>query len=280
MDKNTTNPNKTVCLFRKNHTNKTEYLTASLLLPTFTQRCALPENSIVIGRYSVLPYYHEVIEDLAVRHCTLVNDLYQHEYIANMDYYYDITEHTFPTWFRLEDVPFSLRDNTAFVVKGKTNSKKQQWNTKMYAPSFKQAVELSTELLQDSLISSQGIVVRKYIPLETFEIGINEMPMTNEWRIFFYKNKMLAYGFYWEEILDDINKHLIQQAHPSFIQEGLPFAKQIAEIIAENTNFFVIDVAKTQSGKWIVVEVNDGQMSGLNSINATYLYSSLVNALK
>lgn len=279
MAQNTINTkHNPVFLFRKASHNKDEYAICSSLFPTFTLRNAIPENSLVIGRYSVLPYYNEVVQDLQCKNSSLINDLYQHEYIANMDYYYDIEQYTFKTWLRLEDVPFSYRNN-AFIVKGKTNSKKQQWATHMYADNFKQAVNVACELQKDSMISQQGIVIREYVPLETFEQGLNEMPMTNEWRLFYYKDKLLAHSYYWNEILDESNFYKVDNAKQEFKQKGMPFANEVAKIIAENTNFFVIDIAKTVEGRWIVVEINDGQMSGLNGVSALNLYVKLMGAI-
>ena len=111
MEKNISN--KPVILFRKNVANKVEYEQCSALFSCYSQRTAIPADSVVIGRYSVLPYYNELENDLAVNNCSLINNLYEHEYIANMDYYYDIAEHTFPTWFRMEDIPFSLRERAS-----------------------------------------------------------------------------------------------------------------------------------------------------------------------
>lgn len=263
---------KPVILFRKDFNFDKELEIASQYFDVFISRTAIPKDSFVIGRYSCLPYYHELVEDLSHLNSYLVNSLYEHQYIANFDYYYDIAKFTFPTWFQLSDVPFSKRDKP-FVLKGKTNSKKFQWNTHMYAENFQKAVHLSAELMNDPFIGPQGLIVREYIPLETFEFGVNDIPMTNEWRIFFYKNKMITYAYYWG-ILENLN--IIEQIQPDFIQNGLPFAQQVAQEISEFTNFFVLDIAKTQEGKWLLVEVNDGQQSGLNGmINPNELYANL-----
>lgn len=37
----------------------------------------------------------------------------------------------------------------------------------------------------------------------------------------------------------------------------------------------MIDVAQTESGDWIVIELNDGQMSGLSENNPEILYKNL-----
>ena len=48
----------------------------------------------------------------------------------------------------------------------------------------------------------------------------------------------------------------------------------------EQTNFFVMDIARTAEGKWIIIELNDGQQSGLSNVDPEELYSNLAKALK
>ena len=45
--------------------------------------------------------------------------------------------------------------------------------------------------------------------------------------------------------------------------------------VGDRASFYVVDIAKTQSGEWIVIELNDGQMSGLSCNDPKLLYSRL-----
>lgn len=45
--------------------------------------------------------------------------------------------------------------------------------------------------------------------------------------------------------------------------------------VSPHINFFVMDVARTEDGKWLLIELNDGQMSGLSENNPEVLYSKL-----
>jgi hypothetical protein len=267
---------KPVILFRSHFGEDGESDLAAQHLPLVGLRAAVPPGSLVVGRYACLPYYAELAADLALGGSRLINSVDQHNYIANFEYYEDIKDHTFQTWARFPDIPEHLRDKP-FVLKGKTNSRKLQWKTHMYAENFRSAIHLGGELMNDPFIGPQGLVIRQYVPLETFEIGLNDVPMTNEWRLFFLGTELLAYGYYWA-IIDDIAH--IERAHPDFLLNGLPFAKQVAQTIAKKTNFFVLDIAKTQDGRWLVVEVNDGQQSGVNEfIDMNKLYSNLAQRL-
>lgn len=265
-----------VLLFRKQFDAESEAATAERHFPVVGLRAQVPAGSLVVGRYACLPYYAELAADLAENGSRLINSPQQHSYIANFDYYEDIRAHTFPTWFSLQDIPRALRD-TPFVVKGRTNSRKLQWLTHMYAENFRAAVMLASDLANDPFIGPQGVIVRQYVPLETLETGINGTPITNEWRLFFYKDTLLATGYYWA-IIDDLGQ--VEAARPDFEARGIPFAKMVASILQERVNFFVLDIARTAEGEWFAVEVNDGQQSGLNHfVSAEELYANLALAL-
>lgn len=266
------------CIFlRPSQCEKEEQVVMREHFPVHIQRTAIPAGSLVIGRFSVLPFHREVEQDVINLGSKLINSSVQHEYVANFDYYDDIADVTFPTWFNLADVPYALRQSP-FVVKGRTNSKKHAWSQLMYAPDFLQASRIAAELRCDGLLSQQGIIIRQYVPLETFEVSdINGMPFSNEWRIFYYQGKRLAYGYYWS-IIDDWTP--VQEATQNFLQEGLVFADEVANRLIDKIPFVVIDIAKTVSGEWKVVELNDGCQSGLNdSVSAETLYQQLKLAL-
>lgn len=261
--------------FRKNYDNADEYVECQKYFITVTNRTKLIshiEKNKVICRYSALPYNKELAEDLADLNLVPINSPVEHQYIAGMEWINDIKNKTFLTYFNIAEIP---NDAYPVVIKGKTNSRKFEWDTKMFAKDRQQAFDITTELLNDPLIGPQGLVYRKYIPLETYEIGINNMPMTNEWRCFFYKGILIDYDYYWS-CLDDLSKI----DYTDFEQTGLFFAHGIAQKIKNYTNFYVIDVAKDIKGKWWVVEINDGQMSGLSNIPIDRFYYNLSNIMK
>lgn len=223
-------------------------------------------NNLVIGRYSCLPYYKELENDLKKTNSKLINSYSEFSYIADFAYYYDIVDYTPKSYFRLEDI---TNKNQSFILKGRTNSRKNRWDN-FFAKDFNQAVQLYCKLSEDALISEQGIVIREYVELENFGLSVANFPFANEWRLFFYKNTLLTHFYYWSAC----------ENKPKQLEKaGFNFAQEIAQIISQKTNFFVIDIAKTKEGKWIVVELNDGQQSGLNNNDPTELYANLRRAL-
>ena len=255
-----------VILFRSERNTLPELEVAAKYFEVVDSRVGIRDR-LVIGRYSVLPYFRELEKDLKLQGSTLINPYFDHSYIANFDYYFDIKHLTAESWFELRDVP---KDGGPFVVKGRTNSRKFDWDTMMFAPDYLAAVRISSELSKDPLIGPQGLVFRRFLPLKVLEVGISGTPFSNEWRFFFYKTNLLSHGFYWSssEMRGEMNA------------AGLSLAQEAASIISERVDFFVLDIAEDVNGKWWVIEVNDGQMSGLSENDPEVLYSNLSRVLK
>lgn len=253
-------------LFRQSFDFEDELKIAQQNCCVVTQRSRC-DHVIIVGRYSVLPYYRELEVDLALNGCKLINSYKEHRWIANFEYYDLLKEHTFPTW--TDDSFHKCLHDGPFVLKGRTNSRKHQWNTHMFAKNKKAALELSSELYNDPMLGEQGILYRQYVPLETFEESINGLNFTNEWRFFFLRDKLLTAGYYWS------SADKAEEYNQSIPKDGIEYAKNIANMVQYHVPFFVLDIAKTEKGDWIVVELNDGQMSGLSMCDANQLYAGL-----
>lgn len=254
---------KPIILFRPDRENFEEEISIKKYFDYSKIRSKIPPNSLVIPRYSCLPYYKELEEDVNTLGSKLINTHKQFKYIEQFEYYNDIKNYTFQTWFNQYELP----DNTQFVVKGVTNSRKHLWNQCMFAQNKQAAIMNALSLREDSMIGQQDIIFRKYEKLVTYEIGINGLAFTNEWRFFFYKDIELCHGYYWSNA-DEPNKG-------NLTKEGINLAHKVANIIKNHNNFFVIDIAEKQSGEWIVVELNAGEMSGLSFNDPNNLYSNL-----
>lgn len=254
-----------IILFRENGEHE-EFRVCSSYMETVTIRSKCV-NRLVIGRYSVLPHYNELVADLEYNGSRLINSYDQHQWVANFDYYQDLKQYTFESWTDRE-FPYSTYEGP-FVVKGMTNSKKQDWDTMMFAMDRRVAIEVAGRLQKDELIGRQRIIYRKYTPLVTYEIGINGLPFTNEWRLFFLGEKLLGSGYYWSQA-EDVTT-------PRLAKEGLAFAREVAKEASKHVNFFVLDIGEKQEGGWILIEVNE-QMSGLSMIDPDEFYRNLAEA--
>lgn len=262
----------TKILFREDKHTHDEYNACLKYFPsTIRYRHQIAKNDLIIGRYSVLPFYKELDEEISCLGGELINTFEQHQYIANMkDWVCDLEGLTPKTWM-LSDLfngYMSISETEhGYFIKGATNSKKFMWNTHARAKTKINIGPVISKLQEDLFLLGQDIAIREFIPLKVLEVGIADLPMSNEWRFFFLKDQLIDYGFYWS-IIENISEVRL-------CDEAIDLAKKASKIISQKTNAYVIDVAETFGGDWIVIEVNDLQMSGLSTIPPERFYKNL-----
>lgn len=120
---------------------------------------------------------------------------------------------------------------------------------------------------RDPILHWQRVVIRDYIPLQLIATDHGHtMPKAYEFRTFWWKGHCVSTGNYWTSeayaLSDD------DQA------EMLRVAGEAATLL--NVAFLVIDMAKTQAGKWIVIEINDGQDAGYAGNNPFFLWNNIL----
>ena len=260
----------TVILFRNSLGFEDELQVAEKYFQVYQQRSCIPDSCLVVPRYSVLPFYKELDQDVRNIGSRLINTPREHDYVAQLcNWYLDLEGYTPKTWFQLHEIP----DKGPFVLKGSTNSKKFNWNTHMFAEDKRAAVEVYGRLIDDGLIGSQDVVVRRYVPLRRLDTAPQGLPISEEYRFFVLDGEILSGGFYWSTHVDDLGQAYSADCVP---KEWL--TKVIAKV-SSHIRFFVLDVARTADGGWIVIELNDAQMSGLSMVDPHELYSSLKTKL-
>lgn len=259
---------KPILLFRNYGWNKEERDVASQYFDITDSRVDLKDR-LVVGRFSTLPFYNELQRDLMKQKSSLVNSLLEHQYIANFDYYEDLKDYTFKTYFDITKIP----DNTPLFIKGRTNSKKHLGFSKTKANNKKEAIDIYFKFLEDPEMEQQGIIFREFAKLKVHEKSqINDHHFYNEWRFFFYQGQLLDFGYYW------VNAENVP-SNDKLSQEAINFAQHLASIVKDFTNFYVIDIGQLESGEWKLIEINDGQQSGLSNCNPHTVYSNLSKIL-
>lgn len=264
---------RNIILARNDIDWKNESEVAKKYFPTTFSRMEIKPGDLVISRFSALPFYKEQEYDINYVGANMINTYRNHNYISDLrNWYEDLEKFTPKTYYRVQDCP----NEGPFVLKGETNSKKYLWKTHMFASNKKEALEVEDRLVKDSLIQYQSIYVRQYIPLKKYLTGFQNLPITNEYRFFVYKDTILSSGYYWSSHIEELNEMGI---FPNSNQVPLDFIHNIINIVKNKTNFYVIDVAETEDNKCILIELNDGQQSGLSCNDPNELYSNLKMAL-
>ncbi len=88
------------------------------------------------------------------------------------------------------------------------------------------------------------------------------MPLTEEFRAFVLDGKIMAVMKYWDEVQYPVNE-------PNF--------ESVLNMVASvPANFFTVDLARLESGEWMIVELGDGQVAGLpDNMNLKAFYDAL-----
>jgi hypothetical protein len=93
-----------------------------------------------------------------------------------------------------------------------------------------------------------GIVIRPEVPLARLAVHFTGVPLYDEYRLIFWRGKMIVSAAY-----NDIEGMATEDDFAKFANLG--------ERIA--SDYSVADVARTESGDLILIEINDGGTSGL-----------------
>lgn len=243
-------------------------------------RVHLREDDLVVGRYSVLPFYREQEHDVNLVGAKLINSWSDHNFLADAVQYSDVLrEMTFRIW---EDSESMMKDESyegPYVVKGCTNSRKDRWRTHMYAADKSEAIRVMIRLQDDGLIGQQDIVFREFVPLRRLAWGLSGIPISDEHRFFVCAGEVLSGAFYWSSYRDSLERQPDPEGAESFVRDVAARLKGEMGLM-RRPPFYVVDVARRASdNSWVVVELNDGQMSGLSEHDPDELYRKLQGAL-
>ncbi len=264
-----------IVLYRSILFEKEELEAASESFNCVNSILKIPKESLVIARYSVLPFYDDVERDIQLRKSKLLNSFHQYRFISDLGNYTEALGSLTPkTYYPLETIP---ENGGPFVLKGETNSRRNLWKTHMFARNKKEAIEVASRLMNDGLVGQQKIYTRDYIPLESFMTGLDGVPVAREFRFFVLDRQILTGGFYWSSHIDTLRD--IGVSIPQASEVPQEFLQKVIDAIGENSRFYAIDVAKTRSGDWIVIELNDGQMAGLSDNDPRVFYRRIKKVL-
>ena len=154
----------------------------------------------------------------------------------------------------------------AVTIKDFVKSRKYEWDEAFYIPDTSdtthalQVVHNFIERQGTELVG--GLVMRKFIELKSLgEHPKSHTPIFEEYRVFYLNNSPLALINYWRA--EKITLSLADQKLIQVAQKQIP------------SNFCTIDFASTASGQLIIMEMGDGQVSGLQGYDESTFYKLL-----
>jgi hypothetical protein len=224
------------------------------------------------------PQFRVLYEALIARGIRLINDPDQYRHGHYLPETYPVIEGQTPRslWLtgdlgidRIMEALTRFGDG-AVIVKDFVKSRKHEWGEACFIPwaADRQAVGRVVgqflELQGEDL--NEGLVFREFVEFEP--IGIHPrsgMPLTEEYRTFWLDGVPIDWAPYWGEGDD-------RDLRP-------PIERFSGVAAAVRSRFFTMDLARRRDGEWMIVEVGDGQVSGLpRESDAVRFYEALVRA--
>lgn len=142
------------------------------------------------------------------------------------------------------------------LIKDYVKSRKQDWWDACFIPHsndtdhVKKLVSKFLDIQGDSLHG--GLVFREYL-YNLKKVGVHpktQMPLINEWRMFVLDGQGFYMATYWSE-------------GASYDGMKNPDPKTIESLSKGLGRFVAIDMAETEDGQWVVIEVNNGDSAGI-----------------
>jgi ATP-grasp domain, R2K clade family 2 len=157
------------------------------------------------------------------------------------------------------------------ILKDYVKSEKHNWDNACFVTDASSTIKLKDSI--NNLIKlrgdylNEGIVIREFVALNNLTIHSKSgMPLTEEYRLFFYNKKLIGIYDYWEE-----GEYAIKKPNTNEFEE---LAKHI------ESNFFSMDIARKTNGELTIIELGDGQVSGLpDKLDRFNFYSQLKNRM-
>jgi len=118
-----------------------------------------------------------------------------------------------------------------------------------------------------------GFVFSEFVPdlklVHEHPFPMTNQPMYEEYRLLFFQKELLMVVNYWEEMPD--YSHQLSKA------ELEPF-EEVAKTI--DSNFFTLDIARREDGSLVLIELNPGQLAGIDYKRHHEFYELLAKRLK
>lgn len=189
--------------------------------------------------------------------------------------------HMLPGWYNdfKEETPYSIWENEgtvdsafqlrkglkgAYIVKDYVKSRKHEWFDACYINNIED--ESNSESIIKNFIERQGTDLVGGVVLRQFEklnsIGYHEksgMPISEEYRIFVFAGRIMTVSHYWQE-----SKTI------GLSDDEWAWLENCSKKV--KSNFITMDIARREDGKLIIMELGDGQVSGLQQIKPKEFY--------
>jgi hypothetical protein len=222
-----------------------------------TQSVLYPPAQPTVARIGAFADYPATYAALQKEGITLIHTPEEHNRCSLLPHWYPLLKDLTPRSIVYDSLPTTKTIEKDFLwpifVKGErqTNKHRKALSIIENAAQFE---ELRATWGQNTMLHWQKMVCREYVPLQLVAPSVGDkLPSSYEFRLFYWKQQLVGSGSYWYEA----RPYALTAQEKA---EVLALANEVARRMS--VCFLAVDVAKTTAGKWILIEVNDGQESG------------------
>lgn len=221
-----------------------------------------------IGPLDDYEAYETAFADLGFQ---LINSFEAHQRAADLEHWYpliaDLTPKSkvYPQFPELEEVLSDFQ--LPVFIKGHRQTAKHDPALSV-ARTKSDLQRIAKAYQQHPILHWQRVAVREFIELRPLpEQVAHKVKLAMEYRTFWWKGELVGAGPYWS-----------QYASYEWTAADRSQALEIAQTASKRLKvpFLVIDLAKTQSGEWTIIECNDAQESGYNGVDKAGLWRKIL----
>jgi hypothetical protein len=217
-----------------------------------------PSGVEAVARAGAFDDYGATYAELAAAGVRLIHTPEQHDLCSELPLWYPLLKDLTARSVCFDQRPSSIEVAKHFqwpvFVKGARQTRRHLKHLSIInsAEEFDHAMSLYAK---DPVLHWQGVAVRELLPLRPVEARgpVDRLPPVFEFRTFWWRGIHAGSGrYWWDGSAYDWDRR--EQA------QALAVAGEAARRL--NLPFLVVDMAQCIDGRWVVIEVNDGQESG------------------
>ncbi|MCI2171703.1 ATP-grasp domain-containing protein [Schleiferilactobacillus perolens] len=149
------------------------------------------------------------------------------------------------------------------TIKDFVKSRKYEWKSAFFIPDARDTTAalkvIHTFIKRQGADLIGGVVIRQFVDLKETGTHLREnVPFFEEYRVFYWQQRPFTVIDYWGHNTEGLG------------EKDQSFIKVQAQNIA--SPFFTIDFARRTDGRLIIMEIGDGQVSGLQGLSPEQFY--------
>lgn len=242
----------------------------------YAPTCDPPALGLWVGFIPPFERYTAIYEAAAAHGIRLLNTPAEHQMAMEFDRAYPhlegLTPESATATTTEEAIAVAERLGFPVFLKGAVKSNKEQGWAACVAEDAARVERIVSPLLTHNGRSRGRVIVRRLARLRQSGAAPGGFPLGREYRVFLYRQHVLAQGYYWDEHADPFP--LTSEDAGAMRHVAVEAARRVG------TPFLAVDVAQTVNGEWLVIEVGDAQFSGLSHVPVLELWAALQRVLE